>query len=389
MNRSKFFHSIFLVIIIAGLGLGFRAYAAKYLSIDYDEPVYLEAALEYSNYIREGKYSLIAWSNTNYEHPSLYKIIYGGFLLTQPPLEEFYESDLVLLTPMMTSQAVEYGMAGRWLSVIFGTITVALTALVNPVAGFFAAANTLSVKYTSQVYLESLPLLTSFLSILAYLEFIKVVRSEPFNNKKPVIWLGASAVFLGITAASKFVYCIAGLVIVIHLTLSVGKKDVPAKYLLWLMGWGLFSVASFLLFNPYLWPHPIERFIDSVNFHLNYPTTKTVAQYDYPWWQPLRWLYRPFKYFDPRPTSAFLIQIDPIIFGLAVIGLPRTYKKQFIYFLWLVLGLATLLLWGTKWPQYVMIIMVPYTIVAAQGATVIMDFGKSILHKLKLSNQSV
>lgn len=204
-----------------------------------------------------------------------------------------------------------------------------------------------------------------------------------------MLWLAVSAVLLGITAASKYLFSIVGVVILTHVVLQVVRKQLPVKVLLWLGGWGVLSLASFFIFDPYLWPHPIERFMASMEYHVKYPSTDIVRISGYPWWQPLRWLFHPFEYYDPRPASAFLVQIDPIIFGLAVIGLPRTYKKQLIYFIWLVLGLATLLLWGTKWPQYIMIIVVPYSMAAAQGAAAIFDFGKSLFQKLREPSPAV
>lgn len=382
MKRSNLIKKIILVVLVAGIGLGLRAYAAVKLDIDYDEPVYLQAALEYSNFMRNGAYTWLAWNQTNYEHPVFYKILYGAALLTQPSIENFNKHPLITQTPMMTSPGVDYGMAGRWLSVTFGTITVAVTAAINPVAGLFLAVYTFSVKYTSEVYLEALPLLLSLLSILAYMEFFKTNRNEPANTRKSLFWLAASGMLLGMTAASKYLFAVVGLAILAHALLFVGKRQLPVKALFWLGGWGIFSLASFFVFNPYLWPHPIERFLDSMRYHVKYPSTEIVKVYDYPWWQPLRWLFHPFKYYDPRPVSAFPVQIDPLIFVMAVIGLPRTYKKQLIFFMWLVIGLVTLMLWGTKWPQYVMIIVVPYSIAAAEGVATIYEFIKPRFQKI-------
>lgn len=385
MNTKKhiWFHRIILAICIMGIGFGLRAYAANSLNIDYDEPTYLEAALEYTNYIREGKYNWIAWNDTNFEHPALYKILYGVVLLSQPPIDNFYDRDLPLHTPMTTAQAAHYGMAGRWLSVILGSVTVGITALLNPAAGYFVATNTSSVKYTSMVYLEALPFLFSLLTILAYSRFFIEARKVSPRKNKLIIYLLASGVFLGVTAASKYLYCIVGLAVLVHAILHLLKNDLQPSYIPWIVGWGLTSILTFFIFNPYLWPHPYERFMASLNFHINYPSTKTVIQLNYPWWQPLRWLFQPFKYYNPSPISALILQTDPAIFILAIIGLPRTYKRYLIYFIWLVMGLITLLLWGTKWPQYVMIVMVPYSMAAAQGVATLYDLAKSLVLKLR------
>lgn len=382
-RNKKRLHSIIAVISITMLAFGLRGYAANTLYIDFDEPVYMRAALEYTNYIREGKYTWLAWSETNYEHPSLYKILYGIAFLFEEPIEKFNRSDTRIGIPMVDAQAVEYGMLGRWISITFGTLAVLAAAIINPIAGLFLAVNTFSVKYTSLVYLEALPMLTSFLSVLAYLAFYQNLQEWQKGKRKIILWLVLSAVLMGITAAAKYNYCLTGLAIAIHAVIVVATKKAPIKFLWMMTGWVVLAFFSFFLFNPYLWPHPIERLQKSLAYHASYPDSENVKEHPYPWWQPINWLFQPFKSLDPWPTSAFLIQIDPIIFGLAVIGLPRTYKKQLIYFIWLVLGLATLLLWGTKWPQYIMIIVVPYSIAAAQGAATIFDFGKLLFQKLR------
>src|SRR5574340_1059365 len=271
-QRKKRIFTIIAVITITMLALGLRGYAANTLNIDYDEPVYLHEALEYTYFMRHGEYTWLAWYQGNYEHPSFYKILYGLVLFTQPQLDK--SNPMELQTPMQAAQDADYGMTGRWVSVIFGTIAVAVTAAISPAAGIFAAVYSLGVKYTSQFYLEALPLLTSLLAVAAYLEFYKVVRVKPVRSKRAMLWLG---------------------------------------------GWSVLSLMSFFVFDPYLWPHPVERFVDSMEYHLKYPSTDIVKLSGYPWWQPLRWLYNPFAYYDPQPASAFPVQSDPLIAALAVI----------------------------------------------------------------------
>lgn len=388
-NRKKRLITILAIVVITILALGLRGYAANTLYIDFDEPVYMRAALEYTNHIREGKFTWLAWNTTNYEHPSLYKILYGAAFLFEDPIDQFYRSDTRIGIPMIEAQAIEYGMLGRWISVTFGTLTVLAATIINPVAGFFLAVNTFSVKYTSLVYLEALPMLASFLSLLAYLVYFRKFQERQKWERKSYLWLGLSALLMGITAASKYVYGIVALTILSHAIISVMRKKAPMN-LLWIMSaWGILALVSFFIFNPYLWPDPIGRLQKSLAYHASYPESQNVLEHPYPWWQPIQWLFRPFISLDPKPTSAFLIKIDPVIFFLAVIGLPRTCKKQLIYFLWLVLGLATLLLWGTKWPQYVMIIMVPYTMAAAQGAATIVDGIKSLFFKTRKPSLAV
>jgi hypothetical protein len=366
----KFKRSILFVVIAIGITLlaaGVRLYAAEELDIDYDEPVYLEAAIEYAGYIRSGQYKMLAWSETNYEHPVFYKILYGVVILPEPQLETLNRWDFIMLSPMRESQAVEYGMAGRFLSVFFGVVAVSILAFINPIAGAFLAINSMSVKYTSMFYLEALPMLTSFLAVLCYLGFYRSAQKHPVSRKNMVLLLGLSAIFLGVTAASKYIYCAAGLAIGVHALVSILHKRLSKHEILFLLGWGVLSLVVFFICNPYLWPHPHTRLLNSLTFHLDYPTTQTVISYHYPFWQPLRWLFNPFGYFNPRPETAFIFQVDALIFIFAVFGLYRSYRKEFMFFVWFVVALVVLLLWGTKWPQYILILLVPYSMIAAQG----------------------
>jgi len=73
--------------------------------------------------------------------------------------------------------------------------------------------------------------------------------------------------------------------------------------------------------------------------------------------------------------------MDWAIFGFAVIGLYRTFRTQKIFFLWLMIGIGTLLIWDTKWQQYVLIVMVPFCVSAAEGAKVVVELGKEAMVK--------
>ena len=216
------------VIALTLLAFGLRYYASERINIDDDETTYLISSLKYTNYIRSGQYSWIAWNTTNYEHPSFYKIIYGVALLPEPPLEKIYQSDFVDQTPVMQSGAVTYGIADRRVSVVFGSLAVLALSIVNPLAGLFLAVNSLAVKYTSEIYLEALPMLTSLLAVIAYGIYYRSAKDPAANKKKIFLWLALSGVFLGITAASKYVYCIAGLAILLHWLVAVIRKEIPA-----------------------------------------------------------------------------------------------------------------------------------------------------------------
>ncbi len=53
----------------------------------------------------------------------------------------------------------------------------------------------------------------------------------------------------------------------------------------------------------------------------------------------------------------------------ALVGLKRLWNKERLYILWLGIAFIFLLLWPTKWPQYIVILTVPLSMAAAEGAT--------------------
>jgi hypothetical protein len=378
LKHYKYWLFALLVLGIIFLAASLRLYAASELLIDFDEPIYLKAAVEYSNHIRSGDYKMVAWSETNYEHPVFYKVLYGVALLIEDPLEKLNEWDFRILTPIKEAQAVEYGMVGRNLSIIFGVIAIAVLAVLNPIAALFLSINTLSVKYTSQVYLEALPLLTSFVAVLFYY----ASQSQYKNKKRSLVYLALSAAFLGVTAASKYIYCAAGIAITLHAVFSIFRKELPKSFLLYLLGWGFFALLVFFIANPYLWPHPYTRLMKTILYHVHYPETQAVINYHYPFWQPLHWLSNPFAHFNPRPASVFLVQLDGLIFVFTLLGLYRSYRKQALYFIWFITALIILLLWGTKWPQYTLILLVPYSVVASHGVITAYEWIRGLYFKL-------
>jgi hypothetical protein len=232
--------------------------------------------------------------------------------------------------------------------------------------------------------LEALPALTSLVMVLAYLQSKK--------QKAKMGWLILSAIFLGLTAASKYLYCVVGIAVLVDWYLvsslapparaGVRANEVseatspPWRRLLRryaprndMLLWGLLAIAIFFAANPYLWPDPVGRLKESVFYHAGYTSgAAEVQQANFPIWQPLVWL-------NTSPNSwhegVFLLAIDPLIALLAAFGLARLWKKERVYVLWLGIGLFFLLLWPTKWPQYIIMLTAPLSLAAAHGTMVL------------------
>jgi hypothetical protein len=374
---SKIKVFVLSIVIVTSLGVGLRLYAAPRLSIDVDERVYLQAALQYADFMRTGQWKMLIWNDFNFEHPPFYKIVYGVALLTQPQLEDFNPQEFIDGMAMYKVKAAQWGLADRYVSVLFGGLTVLAVALVNPIAGLFYAIDTLAVQFNSSLFLESLPTLASFLSALCYLYWYERIRQKSQPITMDFLWLGLSAGFLGISVASKYNYAVVGIAILIHFTGSVILKKNPSRDLWKLIAWAGLALLAFYICDPYIWKHPISNLLGSLTFHLNHPQSQRAQIANLPFYQPLIWFSAPFFKFSGNAFAIFPIKLDTLIGLLALAGLPRLIARKPFYFIWLIAGFLMLMAWPTKWVQYSMIVMVPFCISAAMGAIWLVDLLKN------------
>jgi hypothetical protein len=299
------------------------------LPVDYDEPVYRGAAARYAAALQARDWPALLQNQHTIEHPALVKLLYA-------------------IATTGRGVGPEALQAARTTSLIFGVLQVALLALLNPVAGFFLAIHTMAIKYTSQAYLEALPAFASLLAVVAY---ERSVRIKSRINR----WLVLSALALGVTAASKYTYLVVALVIVPLLT----ARNVRRPWLVTLYG-GI-VLLTFLLLDVQIWADPLGRLWQSLSFHPAYAQSSHVQAMGLPWYQQLYYLSRP----APWHPGIFPLPWDTATFALGAMGIPFLYRRRPIYTLWLVLGMAVLLLWPTRWPQYTLIVIAPLCLSAA------------------------
>jgi ABC-type sugar transport system permease subunit len=359
--RFKLTLTLLAVVLVAGLAWGLRWRAATMLPVDFDEDDYLRASQQYTALIRANDWGGFTQTNYRSEHPPLSKILFGISLL-QTPASPLIPDRPTSAQPDQTLPRDQV-RAARTLSAFLGTLTAGLLALVNPLAGLLLAVHGMTIKYDSQIMLEALPALSSLAMVLAYLQ----------SNKHPTKpgWLMLSAILLGLTAASKYLYCVAGLAIVADwlLDLLSGEKHrVSSRAML---AWGLVGMAVFVAADPYLWPDPLVRLKESVLFHAGYAAgAAEVKRYNFPIWQPLIWLNTsPYSW---QPGQVFLFGIDGLISLFALFGLGKLWKNARVHVLWLGLGLFFLLIWPTKWPQYILLLTAPLCLAASQGVMIAM-----------------
>jgi len=394
---------IFIVFIIIFLALSLRLYAAIQLPTDYDEPVYYTAARYYAKAIQTNHLGSIPTTEFNYEHPTLAKLTYGA-VLSMLPNDGYITGDVwqkfIFQKPLTQITDPFRLFLLRLVSVIFGTLAVALLTLISPVAALALAVDSIAIKYSSVVYLEAMPIFLSLVSVFLFGEATKWMQVKETinltNHWKESLLLLLSAICLGAAAACKYQYGIVGfamLVFYVFWIIRCQPKEVK-RYGIF-VGFFVIALAAFVLTDPYLYSNPIKNLSHSLAFSLDYKNGETVADAGYPFYQPLVWLSHSVQAFvnrevQPMPSrgNEFLFRLDTLIFIFAIIGLPKIFKDHPLYFLWLILGLLFLLVWNTKWPQYAMLVIVPLCLSSSQGIASIINLAKSRLIKPKKKTAS-
>ncbi len=363
MNKKNIL-TILSILIIVALAWGLRLRAVNLLSIDYDEDDYLRAGQEYTHLIRASNWSGFLEANYRPEHPPLAKIIIGLSLLSAP--EEKLTPDAATTAGPNSHLPRALVKPARTINAILGTLTVLALATINPLAGLLLATHTFTIKYVSQIMLEALPALTSLMTVIAYVQS----KKQNTNTK----WLITSAVFLGLTAASKYLYCLVAIAILIDWFMDEKQKGSLNQFYKQALLWGFISVIIFFAADPFLWGDPIGKLKESVLYHAAYSSgASEVQRANFPMWQPFVWISMSPTLWHP---DVFLIAPDFFIALFAFFGAVRLWKKERVYALWLGVAIFFLLIWPTKWPQYILMLTVPLSLSASEG---IGQFWKNIV----------
>ncbi len=371
------------IVLVTAAAWMLRMRAVELLPIDYDEDDYLRAAQQYQVAIQNGDWGALTRLNYRPEHPPLAKLAYGMALVPLPQVSEI--PDRPTSASPAASLPQPHLRVARTVAAASNTLEVLLLACLSPLAGLWLAIHTFTIKYTAQVMLEGLPAFTAALTVLTYEQSR---RHAGVGERGHTGWLVISAVFLGLTAAGKYLYCVAGLAVLVHWlwqtypTTKTGGQNPfsPAElkkirfnpfhplrlFARWLgpaLLWGLLAVAVFVAASPYLWPAPVARLWDSLAYHGAYTQSQDVQGAGLPLWQPMVWLTESV----PWHPGVFVVCLDAVITLLAVLGLPSLWRCRPLYALWLLIGFGFLLIWPTKWPQYILVLTFPLSLAAAEG----------------------
>ena len=370
MTRASRALRLGAVGLITALSLLLHAQAAR-LPIDFDEDDYMRAGQILADEIRTGNPAIVLENNYRIEHPQFVKMLIATVMLGMEPIRRIPELSVTSnpydLLHRPTLAAV------RRMEVAFGVLAVTALALVSPVAGILLATSTWAIKYTSQVMLESVPLLFSLVGVALY-EFARGISSAPRRRLTYV----ASAIGIGLAVGAKYPYAIAGLAIVIDRLRRTRRGE--TLRLKDALGWSVIAAAAFFAVNPYLWSDPIGRLIASAAYHPAYTTSEQVQSTGYPMWQQLIWLIQSVPWHDDQ--NIFLVKFDTWMLPLALAGLVPLARKRPVYAIWLGLGAVALLFWPTKWPQYLLTIAVPYALAGAAGAALIAELAVALPRRI-------
>ncbi len=344
---------VLVVVVVVLVAAALRTVAAIRLPTDYDEPVYFNSAEAYASVMRAGNLVAIPDADPNVEHPPLFKLLYGVLLAQSPPAPEAPVEPAMVTAPGTLARLREM----RLLSAAFGVLNVLVVGAVSPLAGLFLAAHTYHIKYTAQAFLESLPLLTSTISVLAYMK----------SGRRANGWLALSAAALGLTAASKYTFALVGVAVVLDWLREAlfGERREGAsvtRQIGLLMAWGVASVLVFLAANPALWPAPLARLGASLSMLVGRAESAHAQSFGYGVPELLWWLFTPITV-----PGAIFTPFDTIPMVLSLVGLPRTWKTRPVIATWWAVGLALLLLWTVRLPHYTLVMTVPVTLCAAAG----------------------
>ncbi len=308
------------VVVAVMAAILVRLPASTTLEMDEDEPIYLAASMEASSAIQDRDWGRLMAPSLNPEHPGLVKIL-NGVVLSR------WQDPPDLVTGLATV---------RGLSVLAGVGAVALAAAFHPLAGLALATHTIHAKYSSQGYIDSLPMLWMSLAMMI------AWRHRQVDMHK-IWWLVGSC--WGAAIAGKWLHGVPGLVLLLFIPGWRARAQVVITALL---GW--------FLLDPSMWVGPIDAVVQKITLHHDYAAKLTV---DTSWTAPLVSLVsgEPARWHP----DVFPVNLDPVWAVMAVLGLWRSRRDPIALYLmaWMLLPLAVLMFWSTRWPQHIMVLVMP------------------------------
>jgi hypothetical protein len=353
-----------IVLIAVVLATWQRARAVATLPPDHDERPYLMAAFQYAERMTAGRWHEIPDVEDNREHPPLVKLAYAAAVKAAGAPEPDWSHVSTYGKPMPDDARSAF-TAGRWTSAVPGIAQVGIAAAVHPVAGLLLAVEGFHTKFTSVAYLEAI---AGLFFLLALLVFERGTRTRD-GARRPAADLrlvAAAFALLGVAAAGKYPYGAVGLIALAPLTIVA----VPRRPMVWLALGGA-ALFCFVALDPYLWPDPFGRLAGSIGFHLAYGQSDVVVSAGLPWYQQVVWLLTASGTTWPEGVVPGGLLVTRALLPLALLGLPIALSRRPVWAIATLVGLAFLLVWPVKWPQYLLVLLPPLAVSAAHAPAAI------------------
>lgn len=374
-RRTPSFRRVFVALTFAAVLM--RGVNVATFPLGWDEGTYSRAAMRYADSALKLDLKNIPAIDYNHEHPALVKLAFALPVIVDGR-DDFARIGVQPYSFTEKNREDYAILTSRVVSSFFNVVTVqALTYLIHPLAAFFFLIHTVMSEMGAMARLESIPTLFSFLAVFFAWRALRGVRvvykglDTKFDRRS---WFLAAAC-LGVTAASKIIYCIVAIPIILSLIVNLVKlTDRRSELIRNAVLFALLALTTFFLFNPSLWYDPFGRVQGMFLFHRNYQDHQKEL---YPAWQPFLWIIRSVPLVKPGLIGPSPLQREPyrlwfaadeIIVLLALFGLGRVQKRMPILNSWLICGVLFMLVWGTKWQHYACILTVPLCIAATYGA---------------------
>lgn len=330
-QMKKRWVTVALVLGVICLAWAARWVAATHMPLSGDEQIYVPVSAQYAQAIANGRAAEILTLRENVEHPLFNKLAFAAAILVEQ------------------SSGIPDLLSARYVSIAASALLTALLAFVNPIAAVGLAVHSIQIQYASQAYLEALPALTISAAVISF------ERARRHGTR----WLLLSAICLGLTAASKYIYAIAGFAILPFLVWRY--RHAP----LLIVTYGVAALGVFFVANPFLWTNPAANFLETLTFHNRVSGSELVTGYARPAWWHIPYLSRLSDFYPGIPY----LSLDTLIFIGGILGLPALWRYSRLYFAWFVVALVFLLLWNTKWEQYALTLITPLCLAFGFGLT--------------------
>ena len=266
----------------------------------------------------------------NYEHPPLTKLAYGLAILPLPAAPLIPEQTSPNVPPARSLPQPQFHVA-RTLSAALGTLEVLALAVINPLAGLFLASQHLDHQVHQPGHARAAARADEHAGGAVLLQG----QENPVSARhRDSGWLVLSAVALGLTAASKYTYCIVGLAIVAdrrwQMPWRCASSQTPAHrpYAIRYPPCAVRSSGAsrrrhLLRYRPALVGGSV-RAAGAVGALPRRLRAERACQgrANFPFWQPLVWLLGPV----PWHPGVFVVMVDTFIALLAGLGLSRLWR---------------------------------------------------------------